>query len=386
MLGIVIGVAGVIAMSSFSLGSKKKQADQIRALGANLVRIVDDRLEGEKLTRARTAGSRGLSLADMETIGAQVPGVRKIAAMREAKLNIVHDGPELSPRILGVAGDYDAVNNISVESGRPLDARDAAACARVAVVGDAIARKIGPASPVGSRILLGGTPFTIVGVLANRKIDIRGLEASGVADANYDLLVPLSTILFRTRHVDQRSEIDEIHVQLDSEDRLYDAGTAARRLLEAAHGGLTDFQLVVPLDLLKQKQQSQKLLDVLTICISSIALIVGGIGIMNIMLASVTERIREIGVRRAVGATENDILLQFLSEAVIISVFGGLIGILLAVAVVAVACAALSLPFVVSTPMVLLAIAASTLTGVVFGLYPARVAARKNPVEALRYE
>ena len=386
MLGIVIGVAGVIAMSSFSLGSKKKQADQIRALGANLVRITDERLEGEKLADARIEGSSGLSLEDMALIRQHVPGIRLTAGSRLIKMNVIADGPGVSPRIVGIAGQYFRVNNLGLAEGRFIETDDHHRSARVAVIGHAIRERLGDGSPLGHVMLIGGTPYTVVGVLADRQIDMEDLEASGANDPNYDLLLPLHTILYRTKYLDMRSELDEIHLQLRTEDILSEAGTCIRRLLKAAHGGVEDFKLVIPLDLLKQKQQSQRLLDILTICISSIALVVGGIGIMNIMLASVTERIREIGVRRAVGATQRDIKLQFLSESVLISVTGGLAGIVLALAAVGMTCTALALPIVVSPLMVALAVSAAIATGLVFGSYPAAEAARKDPVEALRYE
>ena len=387
MLGIVIAVAGVISMSSFSLSSKKKQADQIRALGANLIRVADARLEGEKLSDARIGGSPGLSLKDMELVCQRIPNIVASAAVREAKLNAVAQSSEaLTPRIIGVSGDYLGVNNLVVRDGRFLDAYDQDACARVAVVGHAVARQLGGDSVVGRELLLGGTPFRVVGVLGDRNVDLEGLEVTGAADANYDLIIPLRTLLKRTRFLDMRSEIDEIHLQLTEEEALYEAGTSIRRLLLATHSGQEDFQLVVPLDLLKQKQQSQRLLDILTVCVSSIALVVGGIGIMNIMLASVTERTREIGIRRAVGATRRDIMWQFLSESVLIAVTGGLLGIVLALAVVAAVCAGFDLPVVVSAFIVLLSVVASTTTGLLFGIYPAAQAAAANPVEALRYE
>ena len=156
--------------------------------------------------------------------------------------------------------------------------------------------------------------------------------------------------------------------------------------MQVKHNGMEDFELIIPLQLLKQKQQSQKLLDVLTFCISTISIIVGGIGIMNIMLASVTERIREIGIRRAIGATQKAILLQFLSESVLISFMGGVFGIILAIATVIVACKALALPIVFSYPLFFLAVITSMLVGVAFGIFPAYQAAQNTPVDALRNE
>ncbi len=200
------------------------------------------------------------------------------------------------------------------------------------------------------------------------------------------MLIPLNTVLTRTRYLEMRNEIDELHMQLKTEEQLYDAGTEIKRLLRVAHSGVEDFRIVIPLDLLKQKQQAQRLLDVLTILVSSISLIVGGIGIMNIMLAAVTERIREIGIRRAVGATKKDICYQFLSESVLISVTGGVIGVAVALILTLITCRVLDIPLVVSSTMVCISVLAATAVGLGFGLYPAIQAANKHPVEALRYE
>ena len=386
MLGIIIGVASVIAMSSFSLGSKKKQADQIRALGANLVKIVDNRLENETLLQARRKGSSGLSRQDFEDMKVNVPGILAGAFVRESPMDALYNGNKINSTIFGVGGDYLKVNNLTIEHGRYFDKEDEFTAARVIVVGSSIAMKLGGGDPIGKSLIIGGVPYKIVGILKNKNIDVKELDASSLKDSNINILMPLETMLSRTTYLETRSELDEIQLQLENEELLYDAGTAIKRTLNVLHGGVEDYRIVIPLDLLKQKQQAQKLLDILTIIISSISIIVGGIGIMNIMLATVNERIREIGVRRAVGATKRDIMYQFLTESMIISVTGGLFGVIFALLIIIVTCQALGLPIVLSVVLIGVSVAASVMTGLVFGIYPARNAAAKNPVEALKSE
>jgi macrolide transport system ATP-binding/permease protein len=387
MLGIIIGVASVIAMSSFSLGSKQKQTDQIRALGANLVKVIDNRLENESLLQVRKVGSKGLSRQDLKDIKVNVEGISAAALIREAPMNILVNGSQVNARVLGVAGEYLEVNNQHIELGRYFDVNDENTAARVAVVGSGIARQIsGESDPIGASFIMGGVPYVIIGVLRNKNTDLKELDASSMKDSNINILIPMETVITRTAFLQLRSEVDEIQLQLDSEDRLFTAGKAIRNTLKVLHAGVEDYRIVIPLDLLKQKQQSQKLLDILTIIISSISIIVGGIGIMNIMLATVNERIREIGVRRAVGATRKDILYQFLAESMILSVTGGIVGVVFALLIIVVTCDALGLPIVLSATLVGLSVGASVLTGLIFGLYPAKNAAAKNPVEALKSE
>ncbi|MCM8525030.1 MAG: ABC transporter permease [Lentisphaeraceae bacterium] len=386
MLGIIIGVASVISMSSFSLGSKQKQADQIRALGANLVKIVDNRLENETLLQARRVGSKGLSRQDFEDMKVNVPGITAGSFLRQSQMNALYKGNKINSTVYGVGGDYMQVNNLQVGHGRYFDAKDAFTAARVIVIGAKIADKLGNDDPLGKSLIIGGSPYKVIGVLENKDIDVKELDASSLKDSNFNILMPLETMLSRTTYLETRSELDEIQLQLKSEDLLYEAGTAIKRTLNVLHAGVVDYRIVIPLDLLKQKQQSQKLLDILTIIISSISIIVGGIGIMNIMLATVNERIREIGVRRAVGATKKDIMYQFLTESMIISVTGGLLGVVFALLIIVITCQALGLPIVLSIILIGVSVIASVITGLVFGIYPARNAAAKNPVEALKSE
>ncbi len=388
MLGVIIGVASVIAMSSFSLGSKKKQADQIRALGANLVRVVDRRLEDASLYEARARGSQGLGREDAEVLRERVPEIQAHAVVRDLAVEVeIGREPRKGARVRAVDGDYLRVNNLRLAAGRPLDAGHSLRRERVAVLGAGLPPPGMEAGELANLpLLVGGQPFRIIGVLENRHLDTTELEAAGVNDANFEVLIPLDTALNRFTHLPLRSEVDEIHLQLREEEQLATAGTAVRRLLDARHRGVEDYDLVIPLDLLKSKQESQKVLDVLSLSISAISLVVGGIGIMNIMLASVTERLKEIGIRRAVGARREDIRRQFLVEAVLISMAGGMAGVLLAMGGVTLASSPLAFPVVFSPGIMLTAFGASFCTGLAFGAYPAIRAANQNLVEILSRE
>jgi macrolide transport system ATP-binding/permease protein len=293
MLGVVIGVASVIAMSSFSEGSKLKQANQIRALGANLIRIVDRKLEDQALFDARAKGSRGLNSEDARVLEAGVEGVQSISRMRLLPVSVkLGETPIPSARVLAVADAYLSVNNLTLAAGVGLHPIDQERQHRVAVIGAGLVGAGHTAETrLGTNLTVGGQPYRVIGVLADKYIDTTELEAAGANDHNRDILIPLRSALTRTTFLPLRSELDEIHIQLDREERLATAGRDIRRILDARHQGIPDYDLIIPLDLLKSKQESQKLLDVLSLSISAISLVVGGIGIMNIMLASVTERL-----------------------------------------------------------------------------------------------
>jgi len=386
MLGMIIGVSAVITMSSLSLGTNKKQINQIRELGANLIKVKDNLYEGSMLSNVRLSGSNGLSLADKDKIEEALPEIAWVSASREFKLNLKWNTDIINYRILGVTENYFEVNNLSLFSGRNFDHFDYSTGARVIIIGWSIKQQMNLDNPIDEILFLSGLPYNIVGVLNDKHLDTKELEATSISDVNYDVIAPFESLVYRTTHLKMRSQLDELHIQVVDEDSLYDAGVKLNRILELLHNGVRDFQIIIPLDLLKQKQQSKRLFNILTICISAISIVVGGIGIMNIMLASVTERTREIGIRRAVGATKNNIILQFLSESVLISVTGGFLGVLLSIILILGICHFIDIPFVLSLSIICVALFVAIFAGVVFGLYPAVEAAKKVPVEALRYE
>jgi ABC-type antimicrobial peptide transport system permease subunit len=224
----------------------------------------------------------------------------------------------------------------------------------------------------------------VVGVLENKRVDTQGLEISQQGDINDGIMIPIECIWQRMRHHSLRSRLDEIQLQMESEDQLFDSGLSVRRMLSVLHYGVEDVDLFVPLDMLKAKQESQKLLELLSIGICGISLLVGGIGIMNIMLASVSERMKEIGIRRAIGALKGDIQKQFLCESVLISFVGSLVGLVLAMLAVALSATALDLPIVFSIPLMAISVILAMATGMIFGFFPAKSASENNVIEVLR--
>jgi macrolide transport system ATP-binding/permease protein len=388
MLGVIIGVASVIAMSSFSEGSKKKQADQIRALGSNLIRIQDRRLNDAALYKARAEGSKGLTREDAEVLQEAEPEIQTLTLVRDLDLDIeINRRDQPNARVRAVKGAYLKVNNLSVETGNNLADVHNLNRERVALLGAGLVPKeIGPENMLNQEITLGGQPFRVIGVLKGKNIDTTELEAVGANDTNLDILIPLETALNRFTYLPMRSELDEIQLQLRREELLAPVGRQIRKILDARHRGVEDYDLIIPLDLLKSQQESQKLLDILSLCISAISLVVGGIGIMNIMLASVTERLKEIGIRRAVGARAEDIRNQFLMEAILISMAGGIIGVLMAMGGVAMASGPLDFPIVFTPGIMLIAFLAAFGTGMGFGAYPAIRASSQNLVDILSRE
>ena len=386
MLGIVFGVAAVIAMTAITEGGKRQQLEQIRQIGMNNIQVKSLDLDGTRLMRVRRVNPAGLTLDDLGEIRQHISGIGAATAWKGIKAEIRY-GDKVYDRAatLGVTGDFQSVVNFRIGSGRFLDARDEERFARVCVIGRAVAVGLGLGEQaLGTPIVVGDEPFTVVGVMGDKEFGASDIADAAIPDRNRDVYLPFASLRTYFRKALRESPLDAISLRMDSDQQLLAQSQDIRRIISDLHDGADDFAVAVPLESLKQAQRTKEVFNVIIVVIAAISLIVGGIGIMNIMLATVTERTREIGIRRAIGASQRDIMRQFLAESVLISAFGGLIGVLLGVGGGLLVQLVFGFPVAFSGTIMLIATGTSMAVGVVFGIYPAYLAARMNPVDALR--
>lgn len=283
---------------------------------------------------------------------------------------------------LGVTGDLENVLDFHVEHGRFLSADDETAFARVCVLGAETARRL--EATVGSTVTVGDQLMTVVGVMGRKAYAASEISDIAIADRNLDVYLPFATVQAYYRKVERGTQLDAIALRMESDGILVERSQLARRIVSDLHRGAEDFAVSVPLETLRQAQSTREVFNLLIIVIAAISLIVGGIGIMNIMLATVTERTREIGIRRAVGAGQRTVLAQFLAEASLLSAIGGLIGLLAGIGGALAVQAVFGFAVAFSPVIAIMAVCVSVAIGVIFGLFPAWKAARMDPVEALR--
>jgi putative ABC transport system permease protein len=423
-LGILFGVASVIAMLAIGKGAEQEILDQMRLLGSNNI-LVTPLVEQKEEAAAKEEGKKepkrytpGLTYRDAEAIRAVIPNVEMTSAEIVLNSLVTREGRRRTGKVVGVDTSYFRLLNLGLAQGEWFNEAQVASGRPVAIIGHGIrSRFFTTEDPIGKPLKAGDIWVTVVGVLDDRTVSKETSERLGVRDPNMDVYVPLRSMLLRFRNRAQVTErdvqqaarefdddqnqtedpevraervnyhqLDRIVVRVSDAQFVSPVAEIMQRMLARRHNSVVDFEITVPELLLKQEQRTKTIFNIVLGAIASISLIVGGIGIMNIMLASVLERIREIGVRRAVGATRNDVLAQFLSEAVLISVAGGVAGILVGTGISLGIEKLAGIRTMVSPLSVFVAFGVSLTVGLVFGIVPAYRAARQDPVVCLRYE
>jgi len=386
MLGIIIGAAAVIVMTAVGAGAQARVAEDIQSLGSNLLLVVSG---GTTASGARTGLGSTLTLSedDAAAIALEVPGTASAAVLRGV-VQAVWGNQNWATAVFGTTQDYLAIREWKLAAGRFYDAADQASAAKVCLIGRTVARQLfGDANPLGESIRIRRVPFTVIGLLESKGQTMLGTDQDDI------ILMPIETARARvigTPSLARQKSVGAIWVQVAEGGDMKAAEAEVRALLRQRHrlqaGQPDDFSVRNLEDIASAQEASGRTLAILLAAVASVSLVVGGIGIMNIMLVSVTERTREIGLRMAVGARTRDILGQFLVEAVTLSLLGGLAGIALGVAASLAVAEFADWRIQLTAASALLAATFAFVTGVFFGYYPARKAARLDPVEALRYE
>jgi putative ABC transport system permease protein len=387
MLGIIFGVGAVIAMLSIGAGAEAQALEIIDAMGLRNVVVKDKRFDREnELTEIRRK-SAGLSSRDAQAIRDAVPGVELVVAKIEVDAwKVLSPTGRAKPRVLGVSSDYPRLVKVALAEGRFFDREDEDRHALVAVIGSDVRRDLfGFEAALGKPLKVNDQWLTVIGVLqgGSGKREIQGVTLEGTAN---DVYLPVTAAERRFARAPLKAPLDELVVSLLPGTPVQESAVVVKSLLDRLHGGADDYSITVPEALLEQSQRTQRLFDVVMGAIAGISLLVGGIGIMNIMLATVLERTREIGVRRAMGARQVDIRNQFFMESFAVTVTGGLLGIVMGLAIAKGVAVYAGWKTIVTVWSILLSVGVSAAVGLAFGSYPAIRAARLDPVESLRYE
>jgi putative ABC transport system permease protein len=430
-LGIIFGVAAVISMMAIGNGAKKEILDQIKLVGVNNIVITPilessgssggDGEEGQSGQKMQKKFSPGLTLEDAESIKQIIPTVTRVSAEVKYDSFVLKGGKRSAAKLIGVTNDFFEVYNLRLFAGQYFQEQQMISGSPVCIIGPSVkARFFSQEDPLGKTIKCGGIWLTVIGVLENRTFQVDESKDIGVSDYNDHIYAPIHTVLLRYKNRsyvneaslnaggssmvvfdgfmssfssssegamdDNYNQLDKIVVQVNDSKYLESTTKALNTMLKRRHQQVEDFQVSVPEILLKQEQRTKDIFNIVLGVIAGISLVVGGIGIMNIMLASVMERTKEIGIRRASGATKKDVAFQFLSEATIISISGGIIGIALGVIFAVMINRTTGILTIVTPVSIVVSFGVSAFIGILFGYMPAKRASDQDPVESLRYE
>jgi putative ABC transport system permease protein len=384
MLGIIIGIAAVIAMMAVGSGASYVISQQIASIGSNIILVIPGSTTSGGL-RMGSGGSQTLTSDDVRAIMAECPSVERASGTTRTTSQVVYGNMNWSTIIMGAAPELFDIREWSVVSGRSIGQQDVDGAAKVCLLGQTVADNLfGSEDPIGKIVRIKKIPFTVIGLL-----DRKGQSPQGT-DQDDVIFVPLRTAQVKLSRSSFPNTVGALIVQAKNEALLDKAEEEINSLLKQRHritnNKEPDFSTRNLSEILAVAEQSSKAMSLLLGAVASISLIVGGIGIMNIMLVSVTERTREIGIRLAIGARKKDILWQFMTEAVLLTMLGGIIGIILGAAGATVVSRILDWPTLISVQSITIAFFFSGAVGIFFGFYPARKAAGLNPIDALRYE
>lgn len=390
MLGMIFGVGAVVAMLSITAGAQQETLRQIDLLGVNNI-IVEaiEAVDRETLLAVRER-SPGLTFRDYRALTESVPNVDAMSPRKRFQpTSVLPRSEQEMPTVIGVLPNYTDIYNVTLLEGRFFTAEEDLWSAPVCVLSErAKISLLGYGPAVGKHVKMDSVWLEVIGVMApqsSAEADIEGLETD---DQNNLVVAPLNTVMRRFDDTNSylKDEIDGVFLRVYNDADPIETAEVVRAILTATHNDAGDFAVTVPAGLLAQRQRTQFIFEVVMICIAGISLLVGGIGIMNIMLATVLERTREIGIRRAIGARQRDIVRQFLIEAVLISIAGGLIGIGAGFGGSLIIANIAEWPTVVTATSIVVAFGVSVFIGLLFGIYPAVQAAKLDPIEAIRYE
>jgi putative ABC transport system permease protein len=430
-LGIIFGVAAVIAMMAIGNGAQKEILDQMKLVGVNNI-IITPKIEKKGSSNQNSGQSSsttssndknknkfspGLSLKDAESIREVIPTVLKVSPVVIYDADVIRDAVRYSTKISGVTPDFFDLFNIDLQQGDMFTAEELKDGKSVCIIGSTIQSKFFPnGSAIGQEIKCGRLWLKVKGVLRKKEVNQSTMENLGISDYNNSVFAPIQTMMRRVKdrtmvtesslhgssyEIDYgdmvvsgsrdgddmaKNQVDKIVVQVKQSSQITPTTELLKRMLLRRHQKLEDFEIKVPELLLKQEQRTKDIFNIVLGCIAGISLLVGGIGIMNIMLASVMERIKEIGIRRAIGATKRDIVLQFLMEATLLSISGGLVGIVLGIIFSKLIMQFTSILTIISPVSIIISFGVSASVGIIFGYMPAKQASVADPVESLRHE
>ena len=431
-LGIIFGVAAVISMMAIGNGAQKEILDQMKLVGVNNI-IITPKIEkgkgsssqGSSQSGSQTSSvdknknkfSPGLSLLDAESIREIIPSVQRVSPVVIYDADVIRESVRYTTKISGVTPDFFELFNIDLQQGDMFNQEQLREGKAVCIIGSTIQSKFFPhGSAIGQDIKCGRLWLRVIGILRKKEVNQSSMENLGISDYNNSVFAPIQTMMRRVKDRTMvtaaslhgasgfedfgdmafsfsrdgeelaKNQIDKIVVQVQQSSQIAPTTELLKRMLLRRHQKLEDFEIKVPELLLKQEQRTKDIFNIVLGCIAGISLLVGGIGIMNIMLASVMERIKEIGIRRAIGATKRDIALQFLMEATLLSTTGGLIGIVLGIVFSKLIMQFTTILTIISPLSIFISFGVSASVGIIFGYMPAKRASGADPVESLRHE